>query len=563
MKPLNESFIESKERGSFISKSTTVPDPAVIAAIQAAINIKVEPTSLISYRSNNHVLVLGNDQRVNHVVEKLSDLITLTILISKNRDYIDIKSLPENIPAGYGVLSSLSGHLGEYVAEIKLKDEPVNLANIYFPGRNFFDMVIDLSGEPFFTNSLLPFGYYSPRNDQELDEVIHSIPDMIGEFEKPKYFDYNPNICAHGNSGMEACQRCINVCPADAITSIKDAIEVDPYLCQGGGACATVCPTGAIQYVYPRLKDTLEKLRCMLKAYYAEGGKKAAIAFYGESEAALLKKHQLYGYIPFQLEETTSVGMDVWLSAFAYGAHEVMLLTHENTPNEVIDAIDMQLSYAHEILAGMGFEPLCLHRQSISKSRIPEMNQTSDSFSVVTPGKFMALNDKRTVVRMAVSHLYLFAPAPKETVSLPAGAPFGEVQVDKDACTLCMACVSVCPASALADGFEVPQLRFSEANCVQCGLCSKACPEMALTLLSRYNYAADIKRKKRILHEDEPFCCVSCNKPFATHSLIDKITAKLSKHHMFQTEEAINRLKMCEDCRVRDMLSSELDESIL
>ncbi|MCK5396299.1 MAG: 4Fe-4S binding protein, partial [Gammaproteobacteria bacterium] len=481
------------------------------------------------------------------------------VLINNNGDCIDIKSLPENIPAGYGTLSRLSGHLGEYTAEIKLKDEVVNLAKIHFPKRNAFDMVIDLSDEPVFTNSLLPFGYFSPKNDQELDEVIGSIPDMIGEFEKPKFFDYNPDICAHGNSGLEACQRCINVCPADAITSIKDAIEVDPYLCQGGGACATVCPTGAIQYVFPRLQDTLEKLRCMLKAYYATGGHQAAIVFYGENETELLQQQQLSDYIPFQLEETASVGMDVWLPAFAYGAHEVMLLTHENTASEVIDAIDIQLTYAHAIITGMGFDPSCLHRQSINNSSVPAINKRSDSFSVVTPSKFMALNDKRAAVRMATDHLYLFAPTPHETVSLPAGAPFGEVQVNKDNCTLCMACVSVCPASALADGFELPQLRFSEANCVQCGLCSKACPELALTLSSRYNYVADIKRKKRILHEDEPFCCVSCRKPFATHSLIENITAKLSKHHMFQTEEAINRLKMCEDCRVRDMFSSELE----
>ena len=530
---------------------------AIAAALDASEKVMVESTSLISYNCKNNVLVIGNDQRVNHAVNKLSATMNLTLLIDNNEKKFDASSLPENITTSYGQLSDLSGHLGQFVAEIIVKKETVNLAKLHNSMRDSFDLVIDLSNEPVFVSSLLPFGYFAPENDLELEEAIVTIPDMIGEFEKPKFFEYNASVCAHGNSGISACQRCIDVCPADAITSIKDAIAVDPFLCQGGGACATVCPSGAIQYVYPRLQDTLEKLRCILKAYYAAGGQQAKIVFYGEEEISLLDNDEqgyYSDYIPFQLEETASAGMEVWLCAFAYGAHEVMLLIDDNSNSVVNQALDTQLSYAHTILEGMGYAASCLYRQSAN----PATSKIHDSFNVVIPGTFMALNDKRSALRMAVDHLYLHAPIPQDIVSLPAGAPFGEVQVNKDKCTLCMACVSVCPAKALADGKELPQLRFSEANCVQCGLCSKACPEVALTLSARYNYAADIKRVQRILHEDEPFLCISCSKPFATHSVINKITEKLKGHHMFQTGEAINRLKMCEDCRVSDMFSNEM-----
>lgn len=555
--------LEKPESGRLsVSDKSEISSLAISAAIAAAKELKVESTSLISYQSKGHVLVMGADQRVQYVVSQLSGRMSIIALINNNDACVDIKSFPENVPVAYGTLSGLSGHLGEYTAEIIIKSEVVNLATIYDPKRNFFDMVIDLCDEPVITSSLLPFGYYSPNNDHDIDGVIESIPDLIGELEKPTFFDYNPDICAHGNSGLEACTRCISICPADAITSIKDAIKVDPYLCQGGGACTTVCPTGAIQYVYPKLKDTLDKLRNMLKAYYAAGGEEAAIVFYGGDESAFVEQQPLSLYIPFPLEETASVGMDVWLSAFAYGAHEVMLLTHEDTTSEAIEAIDSQLSYAQEILAGMGFDPSCLHRQSINCSDALMSNKRSQSFSDVRPAAFMAQNDKRAVIRTAVDHLYLFAPHPQDIARLPVNAPFGEIKVTKDDCTLCMACVSVCPASALSDGFDVPQLRFSEVNCVQCGLCSKACPERALTLFPRYNYVADIDRKKRILHEEKPFYCVSCHKPFATHSLIEKMTKKLGDHHMYQTDEAINRLKMCEDCRVRDMFSRESGENV-
>ncbi len=532
---------------------------AITAALNAAKEISIEPTSLVSYQCKNNVLIIGDDQKVAHVISQLSASMAMTVLISSKESEVDLNSIPGSVSIAYGKLTSLSGYLGNFNAELTVKGKQVNLATVYNTKLNSFDLVIDLNEKPMLHQSLLPFGYFSPQNDFELEEVIRTLPDMLGEFEKPKFFEYNADICAHGNSGLKACQRCINACPAEAIISIKDLIKVNPYLCQGGGTCATVCPTGAIQYVYPRLQDTLGKIRCMLKAYYDAGGEDAAIAFYGEEESALYEQAALKNYIPFQLEEIASIGMEVWLSVFAFGARDVVLLTHENTAPEINETLDTQLSYAHAIMEGMGFESSCLRKLVIKNNEKPTANNKNESFNVVTPGTFMALNDKRSALRMAIDHLYLFAPKPNDIISLPAGAPFGEVQVNKERCTLCMACVSVCPAKALGDGTDLPQLKFSEENCVQCGLCSSACPETALTLVSQYNFDPQLKRNQKTLHEDEPFCCTKCATPFATHAVIDNIIGKLSGHSMFQSDEAINRLKMCEDCRVIDIFSGEMN----
>ncbi|MCK4864474.1 MAG: 4Fe-4S binding protein, partial [Gammaproteobacteria bacterium] len=332
---------------------------AITAALNAAKEIAIEPTSLVSYQCKNNVLIIGDDQRVAHVISQLSASMAMTVLISSKESEVDLESIPDSISIAYGKLTSLSGYLGSFNAELTVKGQQVNLATVYNTKLNSFDLVIDLNKNPVLNQSLLPFGYFSPQNDFELEEVIRTFPDMLGEFEKPKFFEYNADICAHGNSGLKACQRCINACPAEAIISIKDLIKVNPYLCQGGGTCATVCPTGAIQYVYPRLQDTIGKVRSMLKAYYDAGGEQAAIAFYGAEESALYEQAALENYIPFQLEEIASIGMDVWLSAFAFGARDVVLLTHEHTLKEVNETLDTQLSYAHAIIEGMGFESSC------------------------------------------------------------------------------------------------------------------------------------------------------------------------------------------------------------
>jgi hypothetical protein len=60
-----------------------------------------------------------------------------------------------------------------------------------------------------------------------------------------------------------------------------------------------------------------------------------------------------------------------------------------------------------------------------------------------------------------------------------------------------------------------------------------------------------------VLHEEQPVCCVSCGKPFATRSMLEVLSRKLAGHWMFQTEESRRRLQMCEDCRVRDLFAEE------
>ena len=71
--------------------------------------------------------------------------------------------------------------------------------------------------------------------------------------------------------------------------------------------------------------------------------------------------------------------------------------------------------------------------------------------------------------------------------------------VDRERCTLCMACASVCPGKALQAGGEKPELQFIEDNCVQCGLCARSCPENAVAPSPRFLFDAALRRQARVL----------------------------------------------------------------
>jgi ferredoxin len=187
--------------------------------------------------------------------------------------------------------------------------------------------------------------------------------------------------------------------------------------------------------------------------------------------------------------------------------------------------------------------------QSLQPGQVPAQRAT-----------FNIAAEKRTTLDFAIEHLLKHAPAQKEEIALPIGSPYGTVQVNTATCTLCMACVGACPVSALTDNPNLPQLRFTEKNCVQCGLCEKTCPENAITLTPRLLLSEQAKQPV-VRNEAQPYHCIRCGKPFGTLQMIENMISKLSAHSAFAGN--IDRLKMCSDCRVIDMMENKNETTIV
>jgi ferredoxin len=93
---------------------------------------------------------------------------------------------------------------------------------------------------------------------------------------------------------------------------------------------------------------------------------------------------------------------------------------------------------------------------------------------------------------------------------------------------------------------------------VQCGICAATCPEDAIALTPRLSLAAEAK-EPRLLNEASIFKCIRCGKPLGTDKMIGNMLAKLAGHSMFAAPGSLDRLKMCADCRVIDMMHAELN----
>ena len=540
--------------------STTGNGLARSAACAAAASLECQPVAAVSYRSAGTLLIVGAKAEALAAAEQVKEggSLACTVLVPEQGQSGAAGSASTAFIRG--TVSSLAGHLGQFRLQLASPAATAALQAATGKTEGHFDLVLDLSRPPLLRSEIPPPGYYAPADAAALQQALQELPTLVGEFEKPRYFRYDASICAHGRSGITACTRCLDSCPSDAIISIGDSIQVDPKLCQGAGSCATVCPTGAISYGYPQLGDTLQRLRTLLKTYREEGGTEAVLLLHdaedGRRRLEAVAQQLPENVIPFEIEELGSAGMDSWLAALAYGASALWLLATPGLPASVMTAIATQMNIARVILEGMGYPADVLQISGPDTEALLQLLNSRLAVFAPEHAEFAALDEKRTVIRLAVDHLYEQAPARRPLVSLPAGSPFGDVEVSAERCTLCMACVSQCPANALSAGDEKPQLKFIEANCVQCGLCCRSCPEDAIAASPRFLYDAVKRNRMRVLKEEEPFCCIRCGKAFATRSVIDRITQKMKGHPMF-SGDALARIGMCDDCRVKAIYSDE------
>ena len=547
-----------------------VRDPAALAVPEA--------TTTVTYRSTGRCLVIAAPGALERALDCVARLPSLGCTVAEpgaaSPDGRIDRRLTEGGTAVLGIetIDALEGHLGAFAVRARTGGgAPADLAAAAGVEGDRFDLVLDLGVAPATPRRLPPPGYrHVPPDADEaaLEGALEHLDALIGEFDKPTYFEYRAERCAHSRSGLSGCTRCLDVCATGAIGSAGDGIRVDPYLCQGCGSCATRCPSGAMVYAWPRPRDAVRRTRELLGAgagavstivLHEEGHAAAVAAALGAGDGARAATLDL------EVEAVAAYGLDWWLAAIAAGARRLVLVDDSAPDSPDRLALEEQGGYLHALLGAVGVSGRAL--ESVRSDALDGALARPPGLPEGLGGPaFTVSDDKRRTIRDALDTIAAHAPgtahdgardAAPAVSALPDGAPFGRIRVDTDACTLCMACVSTCPAGSLLDGQDRPALRQIEASCVQCGLCERACPERAISLEARWVADPVEARRTVTLHEEEPFHCVRCHKPFATRGIIDTMLAKLSGHWMFSDEAALRRLKMCEDCRVKDMFEAE------
>ena len=540
-------FVDLRDRAGWSDEGGK--SAAKMAALLADKMLPAPVVKMMDIESSGQCLILGPETVALHVAAQLSDVLSVTVLLETAAD-IPVR---RDFDIVVGRLRAASGSLGQFEVSIDALQmvEPggrgaPQLTPPRDGGRTECDLILDLRGDtPLFHHKREGYLRADPQHANAVSKAVFEANQLVGGFEKPFYVALDPHICAHSRAGIAGCSNCINTCETGAIRPDGDHVAIDPLVCAGCGGCASVCPSGAITFGAPSFGFVLQRLEIMARTYREAGGKSPRLLVHdAEFGGEMISLSARFGrglpadVIPLEVDSLSNFGHAEILAALGCGFAAVDILLAPESERALLQST-LELAQAISENAALRLLDLddpdalsdALYGQVVAKPAAP----------------ILPIGSRRQVTRLAARALHAKTDVP---IKLPEGAPYGAVVVDRDACTLCLSCVSLCPSGALLDNEDTPQLRFQEDACLQCGICSHACPENAIGLVPQLDLS-DAALSQRVLHEEDPFACISCGSLFGVKSTINRVMDKLvEKHAMFATTEQGKLIQMCDKCRI-------------
>ncbi|MBN1455245.1 MAG: 4Fe-4S binding protein [Methanomicrobia archaeon] len=398
------------------------------------------------------------------------------------------------------------------------------------------------------------FGIYAADTYQDACLQACELVANLDGVTKPRYLYVDLKRCASGRSGIEGCELCLR-CPYDAIE--REGIEVvfDVARCQGCGLCASLCPLSV-----PQLRDAPNiLLYAQIESLLSGDARPKVLLFAGDEHFEQLnavgrRKLSYPPVLPLFVPCTDVISEAQLISAFVQGADGVILWACEASQHEEREAVTAFAQKALDAF-GLGKRELLLD----AAIRTPEAFTKAVSAFVAqlkpSPIRKRVPVDlarpKRDILLDLLRALSVQTGVQPHLVEKDTPYPFAEVAIDAVKCTLCNACVTMCPTNVLSKPV-INKLEFDYGHCIACGMCEQACPEEAITLHRVLDFSQLVEQTPQKLIELEFVPCAGCGELFMPKTAFERIRIALEQagpEGEFNLEERLKLLPYCTKCR--------------
>ncbi len=328
-----------------------------------------------------------------------------------------------------------------------------------------------------------------------------------------KFADVAPRYigsrCLVEKQVVDGCDKCMQVCPHDAI-EISDKVKVLTDLCTGCGLCVQACPTAALEYdLTPPLlalkkqgivKDAtapvVSQLRCS-KVLTNSIPDAPAIDCMGHVTPALLMVSAAWGQ-ELQLIHSDCQNCKLGSASVPRLLHQTIMAA--NAYRKKLAEPEVRAHMVQHMPDGINIsaKPIAAQTQQEQKP-VSRREAFSAFFGQAKRGAVHMIPEQpipgidTSLPAERVPDEFTWRQKSLKPTPEPTALQYWPTPIVNDNCIMCPVCENVCPTQALKrhpanDGTYDAKLWLEINACVGCNACVVSCPPNAMTLIPEIEY---------------------------------------------------------------------------